>query len=180
MYESGAITKEFQSTPSARRATSRFTPAAGAARNFNPRPPRGGRHDCLHRQQQQRNFNPRPPRGGRPRPSASSSCRSNFNPRPPRGGRHGTYNIEVDTREFQSTPSARRATVFPAKVWIYVDISIHALREEGDVYNSRFVDTAVDFNPRPPRGGRLLGDVTDGHLIKFQSTPSARRATATV
>ena len=34
---------------------------------------------------------------------------------------------------FQSTPSARRATLGNAPVQLYNDISIHALREEGDV-----------------------------------------------
>ena len=36
------------------------------------------------------------------------------------------------------------------------DISIHALREEGDMRNSRPKGQAQHFYPRPPRGGRLL------------------------
>ena len=35
-----------------------------------------------------------------------------------------------------------------------------------------------DFNPRPPRGGRLINWVTDNGDTKFQSTPPARGATA--
>ncbi len=34
--------------------------------DFNPRPPRGGRHGQHHAKKKQRDFNPRPPRGGRP------------------------------------------------------------------------------------------------------------------
>ena len=37
-------TRAFQSTPSARRATASSTPILRGAINFNPRPPRGGRH----------------------------------------------------------------------------------------------------------------------------------------
>ena len=56
-------------------------------------------------------FYPRPPRGGRrPAPPAPSCPRSYFYPRPPRGGRQ---------------PGA--ASGLPGQ-----DISIHALREEGD------------------------------------------------
>ena len=58
--------------------------------------------------------------------------------------------------EFQSTPSARRATYIFCTFWGVEIISIHALREEGDMTAKR------------PLPGQLL----------FQSTPSARRATS--
>ena len=60
--------------------------------------------------------------------------------------------------EFQSTPSARRATgtlVIDTADWA---ISIHALREEGDCIFAVFCN----------------------NLFQFQSTPSARRATGGV
>ena len=38
----------------------------------------------------------------------------------------------------------------------YNFISIHALREEGDLTSFVTAITAKDFNPRPPRGGRLI------------------------
>ena len=58
-------------------------------------------------------------------------------------------------------------------------ISIHALREEGDgTTRSRFLHM-LDFNPRPPRGGRLRRDFRHHRRLQFQSTPSARRATTT-
>ena len=59
------------------------------------------------------------------------------------------------TEIFQSTPSARRATQLHALSTEVVVISIHALREEGD----------------------LTPDGIFGEGTEFQSTPSARRAT---
>ena len=78
-----------------------------------------------------------------------------FYPRPPRGGRLGS-----DLPEHS-----------PA------DISIHALREEGDFHQLTHGQIQVDFYPRPPRGGRpALGGKQFGFNL-FLSTPSARRAT---
>ena len=56
---------------------------------------------------------------------------------------------------FQSTPSARRATVLSHCV---------PLRDK-------------NFNPRPPRGERPRRSPRSSSLTRFQSTPSARRAT---
>ena len=58
-------------------------------------------------------------------------------------------------------------------VWI----SIHALREEGDACRKRICGLAIYFYPRPPRGGRLDACNAATEIIKFLSTPSARRAT---
>ena len=56
-----------------------------------------------------------------------------FYPRPPRGGRRVRVAGEFPRQEFLSTPSARRATL-QGQVWqVHRRISIHALREEGDV-----------------------------------------------
>ena len=78
-----------------------------------------------------------------------------FYPRPPRGGRH-----------ISSThaPSPMR-------------ISIHALREEGDVLAAHFHSHEQNFYPRPPRGGRLVCRPACKTPSAFLSTPSARRAT---
>ena len=106
----------------------------------------------------------------------------------------------VTKRSFLSTPSARRATEHVAHGLAPVGISIHALREEGDVAPACPAPAAPDFYPRPPRGGRLaaksdhqisqnisihaLREEGDGtSLLRclrsriFLSTPSARRAT---
>ena len=63
------------------------------------------------------------------------------------------------------------------QIW---EISIHALREEGDVM-LRDVRSNVtdDFYPRPPRGGRRDDADRVVVLVQFLSTPSARRATET-
>ena len=56
-------------------------------------------------------------------------------------------------------------------------ISIHAPREGGDGTEPEgFYDTP-DFNPRPPRGGRLDREGVSGPPAEFQSTPPARGAT---
>ena len=106
-----------------------------AKSNFYPRPPRGGRPAeigsirevgaiSIHAlreegdtyqippQNRRTNFYPRPPRGGRPcRPRTRLLPTEHFYPRPPRGGRH----FEEGYKDATS------------------NISIHALREEGDV-----------------------------------------------
>ena len=79
------------------------------------------------------NFYPRPPRGGRRRTSRMQKSQTNFYPRPPRGGR--------------PRPQGRRPADQP--------ISIHALREEGDLSLADEIAAAYEF----------------------LSTPSARRAT---
>ena len=107
----------------------------------------------------------------------------------------------VDARHlFLSTPSARRATASPvrkdgtkhisihalreegdfdllSKTVLIRVISIHALREEGDRRPQDDRQTAANFYPRPPRGGRQRVDYEMDKVIQFLSTPSARRAT---
>ena len=100
-----------------------------------------------------------------------------FYPRPPRGG--------------------RRLPVF-VKFSDFI-ISIHALREEGDVSHFGLMHLVKNFYPRPPRGGRPRkqaclrtkrnfyprpprGGRPPAHFLPrrkrgFLSTPSARRAT---
>ena len=58
------------------------------------------------------------------------------------------------------------------------EISIHALREEGDTLTVSARIPSTYFYPRPPRGGRRE---KTGEFIEdkeFLSPPSARRATA--
>ena len=86
----------------------------------------------------------------------SAAATAYFNPRPPRGGRPRHIGIALQLQEFQSTPSARRATARNLDAPEQHIISIHALREEGDE------EERISF---------------EDHEL-FQSTPSARRATA--
>ena len=78
-----------------------------------------------------------------------------FNPRPPWGGRPKTEETREENQRFQSTPSVGRATEVgraPCKAcW---NISIHALRGEGDVFLVIRKIVGRYFNPRPPWGGR--------------------------
>ena len=103
-------------------------------------------------------------------------------------------------RAFLSTPSARRATHAGANLSDAQKISIHALREEGDLRPLRTASRSVNFYPRPPRGGRplcsrkslrsgsnfyprpprggrLIASLARNATYEFLSTPSARRAT---
>ena len=79
--------------------------------------------------------------------------------------------------QFLSTPSARRATLCRWCGQHNSDISIHALREEGDKHGLLQASRRADFYPRPPRGGRPLKRVSSRKIWLFLSTPSARRAT---
>jgi len=78
---------------------------------------------------------------------------------------------------FQSTPSARRATARPRSSHRAGRVSIHALRTEGDAQRVAKMLLEGCFNPRPPHGGRPVTIPLFTALAKFQSTPSARRAT---
>ena len=124
-----------------------------------------------------KNFNPRPPWGGRPAADMSDLIRPNFNPRPPWGGRHYVEPTEPETATisihalrgegdppvrvwfsgsqlFQSTPSVGRATQQDLYCAQKDQISIHALRGEGDDRCRGLAWINSDFNPRPPWGGR--------------------------
>ena len=126
------VAEKFLSTPSARRATRRSEQSRHVSAYFYPRPPRGGRRLVL----------------------LISAGRIYFYPRPPRGGRRGQRRPQRPPGKFLSTPSARRATAGhlhgPVPDWI----SIHALREEGDFSSHMDANRALNFYPRPPRGGR--------------------------
>ena len=74
---------------------------------------------------------------------------------------------------FLSTPSARRATPNRRMLPPQWKISIHALREEGDGFQSiLFGNDGVNFYPRPPRGGRQVGlDYCDDRHPHFYPRP---------
>ena len=60
-----------------------------------------------------------------------------------------------------------------------MDISIHALCEEGDAWCAGAAVRRRNFYPRPLRGGRPQAIAEDDGEWEFLSTPSARRATET-
>ena len=58
---------------------------------------------------------------------------------------------------FLSTPSGWRATAAAvAEPAAALDISIHALRVEGDRHFEIALVPVINFYPRPPGGGRLV------------------------
>ena len=82
------------------------------------------------------------------------------------------------TVKFQSTPSARRATHQYTGAQPRVDISIHALREEGDCSLLEQIITRKNISIHALREEGDVYQASDtSALSKFQSTPSARRAT---
>ena len=145
--------------------------------NFYPRPPRGGRLEGAVHGIKTKDFYPRPPRGGRRVSGLVGASPTYFYPRPPRGGRQLARRLQGVQQGFLSTPSARRATGDVDRVEATIDISIHALREEGDAHRRRAALDCLHFYPRPPRGGRPARRPQKTEHGKFLSTPSARRAT---
>ena len=132
------------------------------------------------------------------------SCLWHFYPRPPRGGRLHLSHDFAHACQFLSTPSARRATDYFNSIYTAVaKISIHALREEGDVLSALIASASKVFLSTPsarratikmPRK-HLTHDISihalreEGdqqgcaHALcnhRFLSTPSARRATSAV
>ena len=88
----------------------------------------------------------------------SSGVMRYFYPRPPRGRRR--ENIQCEAK--------------------LLAISIHALREEGDVSPPFWGAAGSYFYPRPPRGGRPAAESLAALTDVFLSTPSARRATTRI
>ena len=99
-------------------------------------------------------FYPRPPRGGRPLRWLFPCQMLQFlsTPSARRATLHGVR--QSGGIQFLSTPSARRATKVLREGVPSGQISIHALREEGDSSRWSSLSYPQDFYPRPPRGGR--------------------------
>ena len=107
-----------------------------------------------------------------------SSQRHNFYPRPPRGGRLQLVRGFNSQHKFLSTPSARRATGDVVSAQHIVDISIHALREEGDL-DSDIAQIIYKISIHALREeGDMLTLFAVADVAVFLSTPSARRATS--
>ena len=83
----------------------------------------------------------------------------------------------VGVKRFLSTPSARRATRVRHQFSGLLQISIHALREEGDSLNkiSGRWDN-ISIHALREEGDGVAADAPIA-LLEFLSTPSARRAT---
>ena len=122
---------------------------------FYPRPPRGGRHEHIEMWVEARAFLSTPsarratytrspsnvatiflstPSARRATVSASTSgaAASNFYPRPPRGGRRHALFLRVKAPEISIHALREEGDVDTSQKNTTTDISIHALREEGD------------------------------------------------
>ena len=144
----------FLSTPSARRATAEPAQRAKVSLYFYPRPPRGGRPLGKGAGRGVSDFYPRPPRGGRLFGLRVSVSSTEFLSTPSARRATCAQSVRTSATIFLSTPSARRATSCPHSRLQRLGISIHALREEGDITPSAFRLWLLNFYPRPPRGGR--------------------------
>ena len=118
----------FLSTPSARRATMQYALVAY------------GQWISIHALREE----------GDRRSEQSRHVSAYFYPRPPRGGRLLLFHAESVHSAFLSTPSVRRATGQSTARCIAWHISIHALREEGDILSKEDNDARDHFYPRPP------------------------------
>ena len=171
--------KVFLSTPSARRATTSTRSTPISTSYFYPRPPRGGRPMTASTARHSGKFLSTP--SARRATSASPLLQKDekdFYPRPPRGGRLLSctdfflgFQISIHAlREEGDVPAVETLLCVAA-------ISIHALREEGDATLQTGRARHTNFYPRPPRGGRRERVSTSAWAEQFLSTPSARRAT---
>ena len=154
---------------------------AFTARDFYPRPPRGGRHHpaIISREQKEISIHALREEGD-PVRNELYHHHQHFYPRPPRGGRRSSSAWQAIRAQFLSTPSARRATPgqtpgMPRPLHFYPRPP-----RGGRLPLIDGADTLRDFYPRPPRGGRRgIRDMTVLERL-FLSTPSARRATVSV
>ena len=147
----------FLSTPSGWRATFQCLLLMPKIGNFYPRPPGGGRQRSGYILIRLiRHFYPRPPGGGRREAFAQALRHVHFYPRPPGGGRRNAGAVGDALNE----------------------ISIHALRVEGDDKKAGGTYRELrDFYPRPPGGGRRFASMQSSSMSIFLSTPSGWRAT---
>ena len=124
--------------------------------DFYPRPPRGGRRAAPVPCYSHGRFLSTPSARRATRHKPALPCpRGNFYPRPPRGGRRcrlsghrGDHTISIHALREEGDVGRVKDDIKPNQ------ISIHALREEGDAGRALHSLRLRDFYPRPPRGGR--------------------------
>ena len=137
----------------------------GDAGRRNPRPSRI------------RDFNPRPPWGGRLFVSNRQKIRSFISIHALRGegdnhGQTSRHSAQISIHALRGEGDHQnQQRENPNR------ISIHALRGEGDVTAKSCQARALYFNPRPPWGGRRTCSTVSKTANEFQSTPSVGRAT---
>ena len=147
----------FLSTPSARRATQLHHDSWMDAHDFYPRPPRGGRLVRDGPMLFCRKFLSTPSARRATERWSRYPAPQGFLSTPSARRATNDHNARIKEEQFLSTPSARRATTNKLAADLAQQISIHALREEGDMPRPVISSLVTDFYPRPPRGGRRGG-----------------------
>ena len=176
---------------------------ATAMSNFYPRPPYGGRHITINAAPGMDVFlsTPSVRRATYGGVCRASGCRisihalrtegdryhlrpaagdSDFYPRPPYGGRPDLLADFNNCVSFLSTPSVRRATYGKNLTDLEQDISIHALRTEGDTQFWAMNSKTLAFLSTPSVRRATGQTTTLPFPSRFLSTPSVRRATVPV
>ena len=122
-------------------------------------------------------FQSTPPARGATATAAKAKRTVGFQSTPPARGATFLWLLCLPASAFQSTPPARGATRGGTSSLRKKIISIHAPREGGDDDIRPGIRKGINFNPRPPRGGRRLQLWKMQEQPLFQSTPPARGAT---
>ena len=111
---------------------------------------------------------------------APNSKPAYFYPRPPGGGRRARNGYYQTDGAFLSTPSGWRATYNADRMGLTTDISIHALRVEGDASLSRQIYESKRFLSTPSGWRATVGWEDAARTLEFLSTPSGWRATSAI
>ena len=147
-------------------------------RSFNPRPPRGERSLPHADISPNSRFQSAPPAWGAIQQYAHESMMIEFQSAPPAWGAIWAARSPAETPRFQSAPPAWGAMTIPAKgspcdlfqsappawgaigiktdTWIQSVVSIRAPRVGSDSKSHPRPQVSDGFNPRPPRGERLV------------------------
>ena len=169
--------------------------------NFNPRPPRGGRHSTQRLKLASSLFQSTPSARRTTEKAAQAKQDTEISIHALRGESDLLWNhFQNLMGQFQSTPSAGRATAGPPMPFpcrsdfnprpprgerhracrgqaACRSISIHALREESDGRRVQHTGaTSISIHALREEGDEVINEAYSGGGL-FQSTPSARRAT---
>ena len=141
--------------------------------HFNSRPPHGGRR----RRKQMKiafavYFNSRPPHGGRQKYGYQAvNWIVDFNSRPPHGGRPAVSEDGELSWTLQLTTSTRRSTKISECINTGNKTSTHDLHTEVDFIQFGHTSWFLNFNSRPPHGGRQYSHIILLPLFHFNSRP---------
>ena len=176
MVSNVAVTVVFQSTPPARGATRRSWSWGHPRRDFNPRPPRGGRRFVIPFNAFNKKFQSTPPARGATLTLLSFNGISIFQSTPPaRGATRNNTLVLSQTTNFNPRPLRGGATCTHWRTSWAACISIHAPREGGRQPSGDHHEAAGSISIHAPReGGRRAILMQELVYLTFQSTPPAR------